>query len=158
MIERAAPSAASVFITGETGTGKELCAEVIQSLSPRSQARLVVINCAAIPHDLLQSEIFGHVRGAFTDAVSNRTGAANLADGGTLFLDEICDMAPGLQAKLLRFLKAACSSRLEAASPRRSISDLFARRIVIRSQKLLPGVFVPISITGCTSFPYTCRI
>jgi two-component system repressor protein LuxO len=119
LIERAAPSAASVFITGESGTGKELCAEAIHSLSPRVQARLVAINCAAIPHDLLESEIFGHVKGAFTGAVSNRTGAATLADGGTLFLDEICDMAPDLQAKLLRFVQSGVFQPVGSSEPQK---------------------------------------
>ncbi|MGY8997752.1 MAG: sigma 54-interacting transcriptional regulator, partial [Alphaproteobacteria bacterium] len=109
----------SVFITGESGTGKELCAEAIHSLSPRVQARLVAINCAAIPHDLLESEIFGHVKGAFTGAVSNRTGAATLADGGTLFLDEICDMAPDLQAKLLRFVQSGVFQPVGSSEPQK---------------------------------------
>jgi two-component system repressor protein LuxO len=106
VIQQAAPSGASVFVTGESGTGKELCAEAIHNLSPRASKRMVAINCAAIPRDLLESEIFGHVKGAFTGAIANRTGAAALADGGTLFLDEICDMPPDLQAKLLRFVQS----------------------------------------------------
>lgn len=119
LIERAAPSTASVFVTGESGTGKELCAEAIHTLSPRSQARLVAINCAAIPHDLLESEIFGHVKGAFTGAVSNRLGAAAQADGGTLFLDEICDMAPDLQAKLLRFVQSGVFQPVGSSEPQK---------------------------------------
>ena len=119
LIERAAPSTASVFVTGESGTGKELCAEAIHTLSPRSQARLVAINCAAIPHDLLESEIFGHVKGAFTGAVSTRLGAAAQADGGTLFLDEICDMAPDLQAKLLRFVQSGVFQPVGSSEPQK---------------------------------------
>jgi len=104
-IEAAAPSKATVFITGETGTGKELCAEAIHRLSPRARKPFVAINCAAIPKDLLESEIFGHVAGAFTGASKDRPGAASLADGGTLFLDEICEIDFDLQAKLLRFIQ-----------------------------------------------------
>lgn len=105
MIESAAPSKATTFITGESGTGKELCAEAIHKKSPRAKERFITLNCAAIPKDLMESEIFGHVKGAFTDAISDRDGAASLADGGTLFLDEICEMDLLLQTKLLRFIQ-----------------------------------------------------
>jgi DNA-binding NtrC family response regulator len=104
-IEAAAPSKATVFITGETGTGKELCAEAIHRLSPRARKPFIAMNCAAIPKDLIESEIFGHVAGAFTGASKDRQGAASLADGGTLFLDEICEIDFDLQAKLLRFIQ-----------------------------------------------------
>lgn len=105
IIESAAPSKATVFITGESGTGKEVCAEAIHKCSPRKDQSFVALNCAAIPHDLMESEIFGHMKGAFTGAVSDRKGAASLADGGTLFLDEICEMDLDLQSKLLRFIQ-----------------------------------------------------
>ncbi|MFO0998163.1 MAG: sigma-54 dependent transcriptional regulator [Alphaproteobacteria bacterium] len=105
IIESAAPSKATVFITGESGTGKEVCAEAIHRQSPRLEKPFVALNCAAIPKDLMESEIFGHVKGAFTGAVSDRSGAATKADGGTLFLDEICEMELGLQSKLLRFIQ-----------------------------------------------------
>jgi DNA-binding NtrC family response regulator len=105
IIESAAPSKATVFITGESGTGKEVCAEAIHRQSPRLEKPFVALNCAAIPKDLMESEIFGHVKGAFTGAVSDRAGAATKADGGTLFLDEICEMDLGLQSKLLRFIQ-----------------------------------------------------
>ncbi len=104
-IESAAPSKATVFITGESGTGKELCAEAIHACSGRAKAELVALNCAAIPRDLIESEIFGHHKGAFTGAISDRVGAAAQADGGTLFLDEICEMDLNLQSKLLRFIQ-----------------------------------------------------
>lgn len=104
-IESIARSKASVFITGESGTGKEVCAEAIHKASPRSDGPFIALNCAAIPKDLMESEIFGHVAGAFTGATSNRAGAAISANGGTLFLDEICEMDLNLQAKLLRFLQ-----------------------------------------------------
>ena len=105
IIESAASSDATVFVSGESGTGKEVCAEAIHRLSPRNDGPFVPVNCAAIPRDLIESELFGHVKGAFTGAVSNRTGAAMLANGGTLFLDEICEMDVDIQAKLLRFVQ-----------------------------------------------------
>lgn len=111
-IDRAARSDAAVFITGETGTGKELCAHAIHTQSTRSTRPFIALNCAALPADLLESEVFGHNRGAFTGAVSRRDGAAVLADGGTLFLDEIGELPPMLQAKLLRFLQTGQVQRI----------------------------------------------
>jgi DNA-binding NtrC family response regulator len=107
IITSASTSKATVFITGESGTGKEVCAQAIHDESPRSDAPFVALNCAAIPRDLMESEIFGHVKGAFTGAVAAREGAAARADGGTLFLDEICEMDLDLQSKLLRFIQTA---------------------------------------------------
>jgi DNA-binding NtrC family response regulator len=104
-IEAAAPSTAPVFVTGESGTGKELAAEAIHQLSQRRAGPFVPLNCGAIPRDLVESEIFGHMKGAFTGAVADRAGAAKQAHGGTLFLDEICEMQIDLQTKLLRFLQ-----------------------------------------------------
>ncbi len=105
IIDSAAASKASVFITGESGTGKELCAEALHRKSPRRNGPFVALNCAAVPRDLMESEIFGHVKGAFTGATADREGAAKRADGGTLFLDEICEMDLSLQSKLLRFIQ-----------------------------------------------------
>lgn len=104
-IDSAASSKASIFITGESGTGKEVCAEAIHAASRRGDKPFIAINCAAIPKDLIESELFGHVKGAFTGAATDRQGAAELADGGTLFLDELCDMDLELQTKLLRFIQ-----------------------------------------------------
>ncbi|MDC0662286.1 sigma-54-dependent transcriptional regulator [Marinobacter sp. SS21] len=112
IIETAAPSQASIFITGESGTGKELCAEAIHRQSGRAGGPLITLNCAAIPKDLMESEIFGHVKGAFTGAHTDREGAASMADGGTLFLDELCEMDLDLQSKLLRFIQSGTFQRV----------------------------------------------
>ena len=112
VIEQAAPTPAAVLIIGESGTGKELVAQTIHQLSPRTDAPFVAINCAAIPETLLESEIFGHERGAFTGAIDRRAGCFELADRGTLFLDEIAEMAPVTQVKLLRVLQEQRFRRL----------------------------------------------
>ncbi|HET6350137.1 MAG TPA: sigma-54 dependent transcriptional regulator [Candidatus Krumholzibacteria bacterium] len=104
-LRKVAPTDATVLITGESGTGKELVAKALHHNSPRRAQRMVTVNCAAIPQDLLESELFGHVRGAFTGAVRDKTGKFELANGGTLFLDEIGSMPVHLQAKLLRALQ-----------------------------------------------------
>ena len=105
VVEQAAPTSASVLISGESGTGKELVAQTIHRLSPRAAAPYVPINCAAIPETLLESELFGHEKGAFTGASERRQGCFELADRGTLFLDEIAEMTPATQVKLLRVLQ-----------------------------------------------------
>ncbi len=104
-IQRLANSHASVLIMGESGTGKELCAKAIHQNSQRQHQAFIALNCAAIPSNLIESELFGHIKGAFTSADKNRQGAAALADNGTLFLDEIGEMQLELQAKLLRFVE-----------------------------------------------------
>ena len=104
-IRQVAPTNGRVLITGESGTGKELIAYAIHDLSPRHKAAFVKVNCAAIPADLIESELFGHERGAFTGASSRRIGKFEQADGGTIFLDEIADMSPSTQAKVLRVLE-----------------------------------------------------
>jgi len=111
-IKRVAPSKAPVFITGESGSGKEVCAEAVHAYSGRAHAPFIALNCSAIPRELMESEIFGHVKGAFTGAHEDRPGAAELAHGGTLFLDEICEMDLALQAKLLRFVQTGTVRRV----------------------------------------------
>ncbi len=118
MIEAVAPSSAPVFITGESGTGKELAARSVHANSPRCNKPFIALNCSAIPRDLMESEIFGHIKGAFTGAESDRAGAAELADGGTLFLDELCEMDFALQAKLLRFIQSGIIQRVGDSQPR----------------------------------------
>jgi DNA-binding NtrC family response regulator len=116
-IDSVAPSRATVFITGESGTGKELCAEAIHRASPRRDGPFIAINCGAIPRDLMESEIFGHTKGAFTGAAADREGAARMADGGTLFLDEICEMDLDLQTKLLRFVQSGMVQKVGGDRP-----------------------------------------
>jgi len=119
LIAQVAPTSSRVLILGESGTGKELVARSIHAQSPRAKKPLVSINCAAVPRELLESELFGHEKGAFTGAVERREGKFQLADGGTLFLDEVGDLELGAQAKLLRVLETDTVERVGGASPRR---------------------------------------
>jgi DNA-binding NtrC family response regulator len=152
VVERVADTDSTVLVTGESGTGKEMVARALHWNSRRAERMLVTVNCGAIPEELLESELFGHVRGAFTNAVSHREGRFSLANGGTIFLDEIGDMSPNLQVKLLRVLQdrtfepvgssqtvkvdvrviAATNQRLEQAiRERRFREDLYYRLNVI---------------------------
>jgi two-component system nitrogen regulation response regulator NtrX len=116
-IEKVAPSPARVLITGENGTGKELVARAMHRLSPRANGPFVEVNCAAIPSELIESELFGHMKGSFTGAVQDRAGKFELASGGTLFLDEIGDMSLAAQAKVLRVLEDGVVTRIGGSKP-----------------------------------------
>ena len=112
LIDKVAPTDSTILILGKSGTGKELIANILHYNSERSSKPIVTINCSAIPHELLESELFGHEKGAFTGAVSTKLGKFEVADGGTVFLDEIGDMDPGLQVKLLRVLQERAFERV----------------------------------------------
>jgi two-component system response regulator HydG len=116
-VQQAAPSTATVLLFGESGTGKELIARAIHELSPRMTAPLVTVNCAAIPESILESELFGHEKGAFTGAVQRKEGRIERAEGGTLFLDEVSEMSPAVQAKLLRVLQEGEIDRVGGSGP-----------------------------------------
>ncbi len=116
-IEKVAPTDARVLITGENGTGKELVARAIHRLSPRADRAFVEVNCAAIPTELIESELFGHVKGSFTGAIDDRAGKFEVADGGTLFLDEVGDMSLAAQAKVLRALQEGVITRVGGSRP-----------------------------------------
>jgi DNA-binding NtrC family response regulator len=135
LIDRAAAILANVLISGESGTGKELVARAIHYSSERASAPFVSVNCAAIPDTLLESELFGHVRGAFTGAKESRAGFFQIADGGTIFLDEIGDASPGMQAKLLRVLQSKELQVVGARRPRRVDT-----RIIAATHKDLPAL------------------
>lgn len=117
MVDRVAPSTATVLILGESGTGKELIANAIHERSARRQKPFVAINCGALRETLLESELFGHEKGAFTGAYSRKIGLAEVANGGTLFLDEIGELSPGIQSKLLRFLQEGEIYRVGGKDP-----------------------------------------
>ena len=116
-LKRIAPTDATVLIHGESGTGKELIAQAIHQNSPRKGKRIVALNCAAVAENLVESELFGHVKGAFTDAHSDRIGAFEYANGGTLFLDEVGDMPISTQIKLLRVLEEQQITRVGDNKP-----------------------------------------
>lgn len=118
IVERVAANSATVLISGESGTGKEMIAEIIHKLSLRRQHKLVIVSCAALPDTLLESELFGHLKGSFTGAVSDRKGRFEEADGGTIFLDEIGDISPLIQVKLLRVVQNMTFEQVGSSKPK----------------------------------------
>ncbi len=161
-IEQAAPTSASVLIWGESGTGKELVAQTIHQLSPRANAPFVPINCAAIPETLLESEIFGHEKGAFTGAVDRREGCFELADRGTLFLDEIAEMTPSTQVKLLRVLQERRFRRLGGRQEQSvDVRVIAATNVVpaeaVKSGKLREDLYYRLNVFGIDLPPLRAR-
>jgi DNA-binding NtrC family response regulator len=136
VLERTSPSNATILVVGETGTGKELVAEAVHSASPRANRPFVVVDCGAIPHNLVESELFGHKRGAFTDAHADRSGAFEAAHGGTLFLDEVGELPIDLQPKLLRAVESRSIQRIGETARR----DIDVRLIAATNRDLAQEV------------------
>jgi DNA-binding NtrC family response regulator len=135
MIARIGPSDANVLITGEHGTGKEVIARTLQALSPRTGKPFVIVNAGGLPEGIFESELFGHVKGAFTDAKADRVGRFELAEGGTLFLDEIANVPMNLQAKLLRALETGELERVGSSTTRRvDVRILSATNAIIQTE------------------------
>ena len=153
VVEQAAPTSASVLIWGESGTGKELVAQTVHQLSRRAQMPFVPLNCAAIPESLLESEIFGHEKGAFTGAFDRRQGCFELADRGTLLLDEIAEMTPATQVKLLRVLQERTFRRLGGSNEQSVDVRVIAATNVnpteaVRSGKLREDLYYRLNVFG----------
>jgi two-component system, NtrC family, response regulator HydG len=151
LIDLAAASTATVLITGETGTGKELVARAIHAHGSRSNGPLVKVNCSALPESLLESELFGHVKGAFTGAIKDKPGRFELADGGTLFIDEIGDISPFIQVKLLRFMQEREFERVGESITRKSDVRIIAAtnrdlRQLIRSGDFREDLFYRLKV------------
>ncbi len=140
-VRKVAPADSTVLILGESGTGKELVARAVHDLSPRKDAPIVAVNCAAIPDSLIESELFGHEKGAFTGAVAEHRGLIETADGGTLFLDEIGELPAAAQARLLRVLQEGEIRRVGAARPRRVNIRLIAATHRNLEQRVADGAF-----------------
>jgi two-component system NtrC family response regulator len=140
-IDEAGPSDANVLITGESGTGKELVAKAIHQCSPRAAAPFVIVNCAAIPESLMESELFGHIKGAFTGAVLSRCGRLAQADSGTVFLDEIGDMPLSLQVKILRYIQEKTVEPLGGSAPLRVNTRIIAATNQNLEQAVIQGRF-----------------
>lgn len=141
MIDRVAPARSTVLITGESGTGKELIAKVIHDSSPRADEPFVVVNCSNIPSELLESELFGHTRGAFTGAVAAKKGLFEVADGGTIFLDEIGDLRPEIQVRLLRVIQEREFIALGETSPTKIDVRILAATNVDLKEAVKNGTF-----------------
>ncbi|HEX9234458.1 MAG TPA: sigma-54 dependent transcriptional regulator [Candidatus Acidoferrum sp.] len=148
MVEQVAPSTATILITGESGTGKEVIADAIHAASPRRQKPLIKVSCAALPDTLLESELFGYEKGAFTGANARKEGRFELADGGTLFLDEIGEVSPALQVKLLRVLQDGKFERLGATRTITADVRILGRRTRTFTKKLRKNDSAKISSTA----------
>lgn len=138
----------NVLIFGETGTGKELVAKSIHEASPRAVSPLVYLNCAALPESVAESELFGHVKGAFTGAISNRSGKFEMADNGTLFLDEIGELSLSLRAKLLRVLQYGDIQRVGTTAVTEWTFACWRRRTATCVKRCLPGSSAPTCSTA----------
>jgi two-component system nitrogen regulation response regulator NtrX len=141
IIARVGPTNARVLITGENGTGKELVARAVHDSSPRRTAAFVEVNCAAIPSELIESELFGHMKGSFTGAVTDRAGKFEQADGGTLFLDEVGDMSPSAQAKVLRALQEGVVTRIGGSKPIKVDVRVIAATNKVIAEEIAAGRF-----------------
>ncbi len=157
-VERVGPTDARVLITGENGTGKELVARAIHRLSSRGEAPFVEVNCAAIPSELIESELFGHIKGSFTGAVADRAGKFEQAHGGTLFLDEVGDMSLAAQAKVLRALEQGVVTRVGGSKPIEvDVRVVAATNKDLEERDSGRGTSGRISTTASTSCPSTFR-
>ncbi len=156
-IGRVASQKVNVLILGESGTGKELVAHAIQQHSPRAAAQFLAVNCAAIPEPLLESELFGHEKGAFTGADSKRVGKFEQCSGGTLFLDEVGDMTPLMQSKVLRVLQEGASSASAATRPSKPTSGSSPPPTATWTPWWPTAISAPTSITASTSSASRCR-
>jgi Nif-specific regulatory protein len=156
-ITQVASTNTTVLIRGESGTGKELIAHAVHYNSPRAKRPFIRVSCAALPETLIESEMFGHEKGAFTGAQAMKKGRFELADGGTLFLDEIGDLSPTLQIKLLRVLQEREFERLGGTSTIKVNVRLLAATNRDLEGPLRQGPFVRISITASMSFRFSCR-
>lgn len=141
LVQNLQASDATVLLTGESGTGKEVLARAVHANSPRRRGRFLAVNCAALPGDLLEAELFGHVRGSFTGAVRDRIGRFEMAAGGTLFLDEIGDMPLHLQAKLLRVLQERTFERVGESTPRATDARIIAATNIDLRRAIVEGRF-----------------
>lgn len=157
VLGKVAPTDSTVLVTGESGTGKELLVRALHSNSSREDKPFVPINCGAIPKELLESELFGHEKGAFTHAIRSRPGRFELADGGTIFLDEIGEMDLSLQVKILRVLQEKEIERVGGSGSKKVDVRIVRPPTVTLKLRWLPGAFAKTFIIASMSSRCTCR-